>query len=190
MGLSPPNSPSPALPALQTSGPKFWGRFWVRRKGLSYHPRQFLFQSWSLPPVTPIPNFHFAVLTPSKSPRYSQFAPPSRLCPAFSTSPLPLSLTSPRMRAPSPTRTLCHILSRALSSPLPSVVPTAGLDPCRYPEHAFTPTPQPHCQSPDPSLITSRLLSIPISCLSPRIFYPAGCQTFLCIRVVVCGEAC
>lgn len=137
--------------------------------------------------MTPISKFSLSASSPlQRAPVTSSFAPPSHVCtPAFSASPPPTILTSPRMRAHLPPRTLCHILSRALSSPLPSVVPTAGLD-CRYPEDAFTLLPQPPLSilsDPSNHISSSQFHS----CLSPRDLYPAGCQTFLCIRVVVCG---
>lgn len=80
--------PLPRTQACQ--GPKFWGRLWVRGRvsattlGGSYSSLG-LCLLWP-----PFPNFHFAVLTPSKSPRYSQFCSSlSRLYPAFSASPPP-----------------------------------------------------------------------------------------------------
>ena len=145
--VSPRPRPLPRTQACQ--GPKFWGRLWVGGNP-SATTLAGSYSSLGLCLLWPLfPNFHFAILTPSKSPRYSQFCSSlSRLYPAFSAFPPPHCLDqSADASSPLPARTLCHILSRTLSSPLLSVVSTAHLSWPPIPgSMPFPPTPpSPHC---------------------------------------------
>lgn len=59
--------PSPAFaPHSGLSRPEVLGEALGRRKCLSYHPSRFLFQSWSLPPVTPVSQFSLCSPHPFK----------------------------------------------------------------------------------------------------------------------------
>lgn len=151
MGLSPPNSPSPAFaPHSGLSRPEVLGEALGQRKDLSYYPRWFLFHSWCLPPVTPISQFSLCSPHPFKEPPLLPvLLLPLTSVPCFLR--LPTILTSPRMHP--------HLFQ-----PEPCVI--SFLEPCphltcphRAPvltadtrKHAFTPIPHP--QPP---------LSIPIS---------------------------
>lgn len=173
---TPPLRPLPRTQSCQ--GPKFWGRHWVGGK-VSNTASVGSYSGFGLRILwLPFPSFHFPALISLKSP---QLFPPS-LLPLTSRpcSPPPHCLdqsadaSSPLTNLPA--QILCQIFSRALSSPVPSAVPTAHLSWLPIPGSMPLPPPPRHPPSPDSSLIISPVFSqLPASLIGS--FYPTDFQT-------------